>query len=743
MVSIVNFRVFVGKFQAFKLASLPFLLAASGSGWAQTAPIAPPIDKNIVDFEADALDYDDRADVVTATGNVKMERDGNRVRADKVVWQRKTGQVIATGNVAVTSPGGDVAYGDSIELTDTLKDGIVQELLIVLANGGRIAARSGTRKDNISVLDSAAYSPCAVTDDVECPKAPSWKLKARKVTYNPEENRIRFKGARLELFGLDLPTLPGFSIPADESGATGILAPDLRYTRTNGLEVALPFYLRIAENRDLTLTPHVYTDVLPALEANYRALTNRGAYQVGGFATYGSRFPAGTAGINSERDFRGYFFANGRFQIDPKISVKASTRLTTDRTFLRRYDISRDDRLRSVLNVERTSKSSYFSVAAFGFQTLRRSDSQGQVPIALPVIDYRKRFADPFVGGRFEVQLNSLAISRTKGQDTQRAFSSVRYDVRRITSLGQEVQLTGFARGDVYNTDEIEKTRTAIYRGRNGFASRFITAGAAEIRWPFIGRLFGGTQRITPRFQIVASPGTKNLSLPNEDARSIDLEDTNLFALNRFPGYDRFEDGTRVVYGADWALDIPNFSLQANIGQSYRLSSKIQLYPDGTGLTNQSSDVVGRTTLKYKRFVSLTSRYRLDKDNLAIRRNELDVTVGSESTYATLGYLRLKRNVDISIEDLRDREEARIGARAQLARYWSIFGSAIVDLTSRRDDPTSLSDGFSPVRTRLGIAYEDDCLKFGFTWRRDFDATGDARRGNSYQLELSFRNLGR
>jgi LPS-assembly protein len=359
------------------------------------------------------------------------------------------------------------------------------------------------------------------------------------------------------------------------------------------------------------------------------------------------------------------------------------------------------------------------------------------------VIDYRKRFTDPLVGGRFEVQLNSLAISRTNGQDTQRAFSSARYDIRRITGLGQEIQLTGFARGDVYHTDEAERTLTAIYRGRNGYQSRFITAGAAEFRWPFIGRLLGGTQRITPRFQIVASPGTKNLSLPNEDARSIDLEDTNLFALNRFPGYDRFEDGTRVVYGADWAFDVANFSLQANVGQSYRLSSKIRLFPDGTGLTNQTSDVVGRTTLKYKRFVSLTHRYRLDKDNLAIRRNEVDATIGTDATYATVGYLRLKRNVDIAIEDLRDREEARVGARAQLARYWSVFGSAIVDLTSRRDDPTSLSDGFSPVRTRLGIAYEDDCLKFGFTWRRDFDAAGDARRGNSYQLELSFRNLGR
>lgn len=731
------------KFQFFKLASLPLLLAANGNGWAQTPPPTPSADTNTIDFEADALDYDDRADVVTATGNVKMERNSNRLRADKVVWQRKTGEVTASGNVAITNPSGDVAYGDSIVLTDTLKDGVIDELLIVLANGGRLAARSGARKGSITRLENATFSPCKVIDQSGCPKDPSWQLKARKVTYLPDENRIRFKGARLELFGLALPTLPGFSVPADGRGSSGILAPDLRYSRTNGFELTQPYYLRIAPNRDLTVTPHIYSGALPALEANYRALIGTGAYQIGGFATYGSRLPADIIGSKSQRDFRAYFYANARFQISPKLSLKATGRFATDRTFLRRYDISRDDRLRSILNLERISQSTYFSVAAFGFQTLRSSDSQGQIPVAIPVIDYRKRFADPLIGGKFEIQLNSLAITRTGGQDTQRAFSSLRYDVRRITSLGQEIMLTGYVRGDIYNTNGVASTRTAIYRGQEGVQGRFLSAVAAEVRWPLIGQLFGGTQRITPRFQIVAAPGTRNLALPNEDARSIDLEDTNLFALNRFPGYDRFEDGTRVVYGADWTFDVPGFSLQTNIGQSYRLSSKINLFPGGTGLTNQSSDVVGRTTLKYKRLLSLTQRYRLDKDNLAVRRNELDVTFGTESNYATVGYLRLKRRVDVSIEDLRDREEARIGGRTQLARYWSVFGSAIIDLTSRRDDVTSRSDGFSPVRTRLGLAYEDDCIKFGFTWRRDFDGTGDARRGNSYQLELSFRNLGR
>ena len=84
----------------------------------------------------------------------------------------------------------------------------------------------------------------------------------------------------------------------------------------------------------------------------------------------------------------------------------------------------------------------------------------------------------------------------------------------------------------------------------------------------------------------------------------------------------------------------------------------------------------------------------------------------------------------------------RVGGRVQLARYWSMFGSAIVDLTSANEDPLSTADGFTPVRHRLGIAYDDDCLSIGLTWRRDYQDTGDARRGNSFLLRVALRNLG-
>ncbi len=734
---------------------LPFALVAlpAYAQDLQTPSVAPPppsakptADDQQVQFNAANLEYDDKADIVTATGDVRMFRAGNRLRADTVVWNRKTGKVHASGNVAVVNPGGDTAYGDSIDLTDALKDGIVDNMLLVLEKGGRLAARKGTRQlDETVILEEAAYTPCPVVDAANCPKSPSWKITAVQVIYRPDAQRIYYKGAKLHLFGLPALPLPAFSNPVAGDNDSGLLTPQFRYGKVNGFELAQPYHFALANNRGLTITPTLFTQVLPMAEVQYDALTTLGAYRITGYATASPRSddinvppPPGTPD-----SFRGYLDGIAHFQLSPKWSLSGSLRLTTDPTFLRRYDISSDDRLRTTVDLERIDKDSYLSIAGWYVQTLRLGDRQGLQPIALPEIDYRKRVPDSLFGGVLTFQVNTLGIERPAGQDTQRAFVSAQWELRKITPLGQEVTFTALGRADVYNASDTLATTVASYRGTEGISGRAIGAVAVDMKWPFAGSFLGGTQRLTPQVQFVAAPQIGTMTVPNEDSRSVDLEDTNLFAINRFPGYDRFEDSARVTYGLEWAVDLPGFSFTTNVGQSYRLSSRPSLFPDGTGLSQRVSDIVGRTELRFHDFISITHRYRLDQGGLAVRRNELDATIGSRSTYFLIGYIRLNRNIDPTLEDLQDREEIRAGARVQISKFWSIFGSTVIDLTSKEDDPLSLSDGFDPVRHRAGVQYEDDCLRLGLSWKRDYQDTGDARAGDSFLLTLAFKNLGR
>ena len=198
-----------------------------------------------------------------------------------------------------------------------------------------------------------------------------------------------------------------------------------------------------------------------------------------------------------------------------------------------------------------------------------------------------------------------------------------------------------------------------------------------------------------------------------------------------------------MTYGADWRYTRPRLEASFTLGQSYNLTAAPSVLPAGTGLSGRFSDFVGRATVKYGGLLEITERYRLDKSSLALRRNEIDATLGNRETYALIGYLRLNRHIDQTGTDLRDLSELRLSGRVQIARYWSIFGSTIIDLTTTRQDPTSLSDGFAPVRDRVGLTYENECLSLGITWRRDYDPTGDARRGSTVSLRLALKNLGR
>ena len=698
----------------------------------------------LVEFSADQVIYDSEADVVTASGGVRMSREGNYLAAEQVVWDRKTGQVRALGSVVLLTPEGDKLVGENVELTDSFREGTIQDLLIVLESGGRIAASRGILSGEVYSLENAIYSPCPVTTSSGCPKRPSWSITAAKVIDDRAHNQVHFQGGRLQLFGVNLPLFPIFTVRTDTGGATGWLVPDIAYSTRKGFELALPYHWQIGPNRDATLTPHLYTSVWPAIEGKYRELNSIGAFQLGGFLTYGkieSADPEETEKFTG-RGLRAYGEANGKFQLDPLWSITGFLRWASDKTVTRRYDITNDDRLRNFVNAERISPNSYISIAGWAFQGLRFNDKQKQIPIALPALDARFRM-DEIAGGSVEIQANSLSILRIEGQDTQRAFASARWDLRRLTPWGQELTLTAYGRGDVYHTEDSADTPVPIYRGTDGWHTRAIGALAADVKWPFVGPAFGGTQRLVPRVQLVLTPPTPNFDIPNEDARSVDLEDSNLFALNRFPGYDRWEDSSRITYGVEWSLERPKLSIMTQIGQSYRLTDRTTLFPEGTGLNGRVSDIVGRTRVRYGRFIDFTHRFRLDKDNLAVRRNEVDLTVGSEQTYAQIGYLRLNRDIDPTIEDLRDKEELRLAARVLFRRYWSIFGATVLDLTDKAEDPLSLSDGFEPVRTRLGVSYEDDCLELGLSWRRDYERIGTFRKGSTIALHLALKGLGR
>ena len=121
---------------------------------------------------------------------------------------------------------------------------------------------------------------------------------------------------------------------------------------------------------------------------------------------------------------------------------------------------------------------------------------------------------------------------------------------------------------------------------------------------------------------------------------------------------------------------------------------------------------------------------------------------------AALEDTQLRRNLAHATATIRDKrarvvaevdnwEELRLAGRLKFARYWSIFGATVLDLTGKEEDPLSLADGYEPVRHRLGITYEDECLELGLSWKRDYERLGEFKKGSTFALRFALKGIGR
>ena len=146
----------------------------------QLAPDSPFRDPDIIYLEADILDNNEQTQVLTASGEVEGRYQDRTLRADKVVYDLGTGQIIASGNVVLVQADGSSQYADTLELSNELDTGTATDLVARLPGGGQSAARFVARGANGEVeLYNAYYTACEVCE--EKPK-PSWRLKARQVT---------------------------------------------------------------------------------------------------------------------------------------------------------------------------------------------------------------------------------------------------------------------------------------------------------------------------------------------------------------------------------------------------------------------------------------------------------------------------------------------------------------------------------------------------------------------------------
>ena len=699
---------------------VPALLAAVTLLALPALAAAPVGLKGDVLFQADEMDYDTEAHIVTAHGHVEIDNAGRILLADQVSYDQDHDKMTASGHVSLTDEKGNVAFANNVVLTDKMRDGVLRSFAALIGKNGRLVAASATRTQGrfVEAFD-AAYTPCKICNKPG-QRTPTWQVQAEHVVYDQEKHRIVFHSARVSFLGIPILYTPYLREPDPTVRyESGLLTPDIGNSTNIGYFVRAPVYIALSQSNDATITPIVSTRGGEVLAGEYRE-----RWENGGMWLQGSIADNPNGGLaGNVNQFYASLFGSGKIPIDSVWRTGYDAQLTSNETYLKRYDFSQLDRLVNDVFVEATTGRSRFAITGYFFQGLRATDNSNIVPFALPLVEFSYIPVDKILGSQFRFDFNSVTLTRNVGEDDQRATAEMRARWPTVLPGGQLLTFQLDARGDVYHVSNDPLNPG----GPDHFISRGIPYAAIDWRWPFINNISATRSLILePIVQAIAQPyGGNPAGIPNEDAADYELDENNILSFDQVPGYDLVESGPRANVGIHARASFASGSIDAMFGETFRLKPDPIFGPD-TGQGGNSSDLVGRVSIKFLPYIDLTDRIDVDRANGTLRRHEVYLTGIFGRTTLQVSYVELP--AETSTLGLDQREELDAQADINFYRNWQAFGALRRDLLAGQT-----------LDTELGLGYEDDCLGLSVAYRRKYFTDQDLPPSTSIILRFTLK----
>lgn len=749
-------------------------------------------DKAPMLVQATEMQYDYTNKRVSAVGNVQVYYAGTTIEADRLIYDETTKRIHAEGNVRMTEADGRITYAEVINLSDDFRDGFVDSLRLDSADQTRMAAARADRSaGNYTVFHSGVYTACEPCKD-DPRKPPLWQVKGARMIHDEGERMIYFEQAQLEFFGKPVAYFPYFSAPDPTvKRKSGFLMPTFSYGSKFGASVQTPYYWALSPDYDLTLTPRFMTKQGVLMSGEWRQRLINGAYSIrlsGIYQLDKDVFlrPNGEPPTPGYRDVRGALETVGQFALTDKWVWGWDGIVPTDSTYFQDYGRTTYQRYLnplltgvsegvSQLYLSGRGDRSYFDVRAIYYYGFSESDVQRQIPIIHPVMDYNYTFGHPILGGELSYRMNLTSLSRQGVSfdpitTTARSFGlcapgNADPAVKLPASCllrglpGTYTRVSGETTWKRSLTDPYGQVFTPFVKLRADAAAisissqpgvaNYVTPGdstelramptaGVEYRYPLINVQAWGTQTIEPIAQVIVRPDEPGIGkLPNEDSQSLIFDDTNLFKVDKFAGWDRMEGGGRANVGVQYTAQFNRGGfVNALFGQSYHMfgtnsfaTSDATNTGIASGLDTSRSDYVARVSYQPDRIYTFSTRYRFDQETLNVRRFEVE----ARANYDRWSVSALYGNYDAqpALGFLERREGILATGSIKLAQNWSMLGSIRYDLDAGKVD-----------QTRFGIGYIDDCLILALNYIASYTYSGNVNQDHRVILQLSLRTLG-
>ncbi|ASM72141.1 MULTISPECIES: LPS-assembly protein LptD [Roseobacteraceae] len=659
--------------------------------------------------------------VLTARGNVEAYQGTTRLRASAITYDEKTGALVITGPITIEDGEDVVIVADQAELSRDLQNGLLTGARMVLNQQLQLAAVEMNRVGGrYTQLYKTAVTSCQVCDDG---RPPLWQIRARRVVHDKQARQLYFDDAQFRIGNVPVFYMPRLRLPDPTlKRATGFLIPSLSSDSQLGTGVKVPYFIKLGDHRDLTLTPYL-TSHTTTMEFRYRQAFRNGRITFEGALSDDDLQPG---------DTRGYLFGSGRFDLKRDFVLTFNIETTTDTAYLTDYNYSGKDRLASAIEVARVKRDAYVSLRYTNFRSLRVSEDNDTLPTNVLDARFEKRFFPRAVGGELRFSGSAHAHYRESDVDTDVNLDGIvdGRDVQRV-NLGVEWlrswTLTGGVRAEAslgVEVDAFSVSQDATFPDNDASVT---PQGQLTLRYPLVRHSGdGSTQMLEPILQ-VGFVGGSDLDVPNEESTRVEFDEGNLLSLSRFPRSDRRERGQAAAYGVNWSrFDPAGWEARLTFGQVVRRQSALD-YSETSGLSGTTSDFLLAGQWKTRNGLALTGR-TVFNESFDVAKAELRGDWIGKRT--TIGGSYVWLGEDAAEDRAFAVSELTLASTYDLNRNWTASANWRYDLV---DDRAAYAGA--------GLTYNNECVSAKFSVTRRYSSSISVEPSTNLGFTVSLRGF--
>jgi LPS-assembly protein len=216
-----------------------------------------------------------------------------------------------------------------------------------------------------------------------------------------------------------------------------------------------------------------------------------------------------------------------------------------------------------------------------------------------------------------------------------------------------------------------------------------------------------------------------NPQIPNEDSVIWQFDETNLFQVNRSPGFDLYQAGQNLTLGARSTVFLPGGQTGSVIVGRVLRAENDPAVPARTGLQTALSDWVVGANLTPTKNVGLFTRWRLDSNTMATNYLESGANFATSRVSGYVAYLYERDSPSTGTAS----DSVDIHGEVFVTKHWGASAYAIVDSGTWRQG-------------EFGVVYRDPCLRVEVLYRHNETFNSTLGPSSSVVLRLSLATFG-